>query len=199
MSYDQPDLFTAQAKSVAELPQHSMSYADATLNYRRYQQEVRLGLCSFDDGDEKQFSTVVECSLPTSANITQLIDQHGFKREINFTIYGREEHKNAGELINWWLEQKNHTLDLPNKQSPAGKWILAHAAEMNSARRYWDAKRKAFDIESIERQIEELQERFRIERLNLAIRVREAAEDRNMTADEKKVYLKELGARDSDL
>lgn len=199
MSYDQPDLFTRVAESVEQLVRPSMSYMDATLNYHRYKQPVRHGLCSFGDDDEPQMTTVVECSLPISAGITQTITLYGQKREVHFTLYGREEHRDAGELINWWIDQKNYTLNIPNKETEAGKWIIAHARELNSARRYWDAVRKQDDVERIEDEIARLQENLRIERLTLSVKVREAAHDRNMSQADKQLYLKELGAQGKDL
>lgn len=116
------------------------------------------------------------------------------KRMVPYTIYGREEHKSAGELINWWLDQRDYKTNGLNKDSEAGKWILAHAAEMNTARRYWDAFRQHREVLNIEQAIEQLQEKLRKSRLTLSVKVREAAADRNFTVAEKELALKELGA-----
>jgi hypothetical protein len=198
---EQLDMLIEQAQSVFDLPSPTMSYGDCTLNYRQYQQEVRHGLCSFDDDDEKpQFTTVTECSLPTSANIVETYEQYGQKRERNFTIYGSTGHTgSSGEVINYWLEHHDYRTKCLGKESPAGKWILAHAAEMNAARRIWDARRKSTDIYRLKEELALLQERIRIEELNLGVKVAEAAENRNFTTEEKQIKLKELGALDKDL
>ena len=195
----QLDLLVEQAHTVQELPEPTMSYSDCTLNYRQYQQEVRHGLCSFDDDDTPKFSTVTECSLPTSANIVETFEQYGFKRERNFTIYGEAHHKSAGDVINAWLEKNDYRFNCLGKETSAGKWILAHAAEMNTASRLWSARRKHDDVIDVKRKIAQLEECLRVEQLTLSLKVLEAAFDRNFTVEEKKVKLKELGAQDKDL
>ncbi len=205
---EQLDLLIEQARSVHDLPTPTMSYQDCTLNFRKWQEEgSRFGLGMFDDDDRREppMVTRVECSLPFSAGIMEKHKQYGVERDRTFTIYGEATDRSAGDVINRWLERKDYRFkdadgkDMLGKETPAGKWILAHAAEMNSARRIWDARRKHNDCVSLKHQIEELQERLRIEQLNLSVKVIEAAEDRNFTAEEKKVKLKELGAQDKDL
>ena len=199
MNEFQLDLLVEQARTVQELPEPTMSYSDCILNFLKYQQEVRHGLGSFDDDDEPKLATFTRCFLPLSANITHIVKEYGRDTEMNFLFYGLESHNSSGELINWWLEQKDYKNGGLNKDNIAGKWILANAAEMNNSRRIWDARRKHNDVSNVKHQIEQLQERLRVEQLTLSIKVIEAAEDRNFTIEEKRVKLKELGAQDKDL
>lgn len=194
----QQDLFAEQVRSVSELSAPTMSYADCTLNFTKYQEPIRSGLGMFEDDVVPQTTTVTRCSLPTWANITEIVKS----REQNFTIYGLAEHKSAGELINWWLEKidyPNFETKRKNKDTPAGKWITAHAAEMNTARRIWDALRKAADVLRLKEQLSDLQERIRVAELTLNIKIAEAAANRNFIVEEKQLKLKELGALDRDL
>ena len=195
----QPDLFTRQAKSIRELPLPTMSYAEATLNYRRYEQQVRHGLGGYDDTNEISYSTIVECSIPASANIFQDFSSYKPTVNVGFIIYGLKEHRNAGELINWWLEKIDFSTKLKNKDSKVGQWIISQAAEMNKACRYWLAVHKTAEVNALEDKVLDLQEQVRLQKLNLSILVIEAAHEQNFTSQERKIKLKELGALDKDL
>ena len=180
---DQLDLFTRIAERFEDLPRPTLSYAECTLNFSSHKEPCRHGLGIWEDSDEPTYHTVTHCISPVTGE----------------DMYGREGHKSAGELVNWWLKQPNFKLNVLNSETPTGKWILQNAASLNSARRYWDAYRKDYAARETEREIAELQERLRIQRLDLNVLVRCAAEDRNIDGTERKILLKEFGATDEDL
>lgn len=187
------DLFVRENESFEDLPVPTISAADASLNFRSYFQTGGWKPMS-DDADER--TEVWECTLPAWSGITQRCTDYnapgGFK-EIPFRLSSTRNHYTAASLINEWLKQPQ------NKGTPAAEWILANAEQLNTARRYWDAKRAADKVIQQKLRIKEMQDELRRMEVLANVAIIEVREDRQIVGNERLILAKEFGANDEDL